>query len=182
MHNALRCIKTDRAGGANPCLPCNGAGWLRKCRALLSLCIDVADDDPPETRDRRSYHGNHGNHGNPQGQIKGPFQFRISFLSSTSEVTNSADCCRLMASPREFPPVNGQDILNCSFSSWYAKYNRLSLRARIIRPLPEEFLAFLKSDGIVIPGEYAYTNEASLIEGKQRVYSRKSMKLMARQK
>jgi D123 len=53
----------------------------------------------------------------------------------------------------EFPPVTGQDILNCSFSSWYAKYYYLSPRARIIKPLPEEFITFLKSDGIVIPEE-----------------------------
>jgi len=59
-----------------------------------------------------------------------------------------------MADDIEFPPVTGQDILNCSFSSWYAKYHRLSPRARIIKPLPESFLNFLKSDGIVIPGGY----------------------------
>ena len=58
----------------------------------------------------------------------------------------------------EFPPITGQDILNCSFSTWYAKYHRLSPRARIIKPLPEEFLNFLKSDGIVIPGGYATCN------------------------
>jgi hypothetical protein len=52
----------------------------------------------------------------------------------------------------EFPPLTGQDILNCSFSSWYTKYHRLSPRARIIKPLPEEFLHYLKSDGIVVPG------------------------------
>jgi hypothetical protein len=54
----------------------------------------------------------------------------------------------------EFPPLTGQDILNCSFSSWYTKYHRLSPRARIIKPLPEEFLDYLKADGIVIPGGY----------------------------
>jgi D123 len=58
----------------------------------------------------------------------------------------------LMAAEDEFPPITGQDIINCSFSSWYTKYHRLSPRARIIKPLPEEFIAFLKSDGIVIPG------------------------------
>ena len=60
----------------------------------------------------------------------------------------------LMADPHEFPPITGQDIINCSFSSWYTKYHRLSPRARIIKPLPEEFIEFLKSDGIVIPGGY----------------------------
>ena len=54
----------------------------------------------------------------------------------------------------DFPPVAGQDIINCSFSSWYTKYHRLSPRARIIKPLPEEFVTFLKSDGIVLPGRY----------------------------
>jgi len=53
-----------------------------------------------------------------------------------------------------FPSLTGEDIINCSFSTWYAKYHRLSPRARIIKPLPEEFIKFLKSDGIVIPGEY----------------------------
>ena len=70
-----------------------------------------------------------------------------------------------------FPDVTGRDIENCCFSSWYAKYHRLSPRARIIKPVPEEFLNFLKSDGIVIPGTYStshyilltYSNTTSLI-------------------
>jgi len=66
-----------------------------------------------------------------------------------------------MLSSAEFPPVTGRDILNCAFSSWYAKYHRLSPRARVIKPLPEEFISFLKSDGIVIPGEYARNNKPS---------------------
>jgi D123 len=57
-----------------------------------------------------------------------------------------------MSAHLEFPPLTGQDVLNCSFSSWYTKYHRLSPRARIIKPLPESFLNFLKSDGIVLPG------------------------------
>ena len=66
-----------------------------------------------------------------------------------------------MMSSAEFPPVTGQDILNCSFSSWYARYHRLSPPARVIKPLPEEFISFLKSDGIVIPGEYISNHKVS---------------------
>lgn len=72
-----------------------------------------------------------------------------------------------MSSSLEFPPVTGQDILNCSFSSWYAKYHRLSPRARIIKPLPEGFLTFLKSDGIVIPGEYIIHEKANPNNGRK---------------
>jgi hypothetical protein len=67
----------------------------------------------------------------------------------------------------EFPPLTGQDVLNCSFSSWYTKYHRLSPRARIIKPLPESFHNFLKSDGIVLPGG----NSTSLISEIQEVDS-----------
>lgn len=59
-----------------------------------------------------------------------------------------------MTAEFDFPPVTGQDVINCSFSLWYTKYHRLAPRARIIKPLPDEFLTFLKSDGIVLPGGY----------------------------
>src|SRR5215471_13835129 len=69
-----------------------------------------------------------------------------------------------MTAEFNFPPVTGQDIINCSFSSWYTKYHRLSPRARVIKPLPDEFLRFLKSDGIVLPGGYcSVTASAKLI-------------------
>jgi hypothetical protein len=87
-----------------------------------------------------------------------------------------------MSSSSDFPPVTGQDILNCSFSSWYTKYHRLSPRARIIKPLPEEFLTFLKSDGIRIPGEYPRPQRKWLIGGKPLVYSLKLMKSMMTRK
>ena len=66
-----------------------------------------------------------------------------------------------MTAQVDFPPVTGQDIINCSFSLWYTKYRRLSPRARIIKPLPEEFITFLKSDGIVLPGGYRFTRPSA---------------------
>src|ERR1700735_2882234 len=55
----------------------------------------------------------------------------------TTRPTHQADSA--MSEYLEFPPLTGQDVLNCSFSSWYTKYHRLSPRARIIKPLPESF-------------------------------------------
>ena len=69
--------------------------------------------------------------------------------------------------PPEFPPLTGQDVVNCSFSSWYAKYHRLSPRARIIKPLPEEFLSFLKSDGIVLREGYFSSLLAKVANGEK---------------
>ena len=74
-------------------------------------------------------------------------------------IATLTDTLASMSDSLEFPPVTGQDILNCSFSSWYTKYHRLSPRARIIKPLPEAFLNFLKADGIVLPGGWVPTVE-----------------------
>ena len=85
-----------------------------------------------------------------------------------------------MTAEFDFPPVTGQDVINCSFSSWYTKYHRLSPRARIIKPLPDEFLTFLKSDGIVLPEGYCSirpsaelmsSNSASLISEIEEIES-----------
>jgi hypothetical protein len=81
---------------------------------------------------------------------------------STDESRNHRDLKNTlpsMSDSLEFPSVTGQDILNCSFSSWYTKYHRLSPRARIIKPLPEAFLNFLKADGIILPGGWVPTVE-----------------------
>ncbi|RKO84164.1 D123-domain-containing protein, partial [Blyttiomyces helicus] len=44
-----------------------------------------------------------------------------------------------------------QQILNCSFSSWYPKFASATLKSKVIRPLPEEFVAYLNADGVFLP-------------------------------
>ncbi|KAF2118994.1 cell division cycle protein-like protein [Lophiotrema nucula] len=51
-----------------------------------------------------------------------------------------------------FPPVTKQHILNCSYHSWHPKYRAVTPKARLI-PLPDAFLEYLRSDGIVLPPE-----------------------------
>ncbi|CCH44582.1 Cell division cycle protein [Wickerhamomyces ciferrii] len=54
-------------------------------------------------------------------------------------------------------PVTKEQIVNCSFSSWYPKYKKHVPKAHIIKPLPQSFIDYLSSDGIELPddGHYA---------------------------
>ncbi|GFH45585.1 hypothetical protein CTEN210_02059 [Chaetoceros tenuissimus] len=57
-----------------------------------------------------------------------------------------------------------KELIACQFSSWYPKFralnkhsekvypkNNVTIRSKIISPLPHEFIEYLKSDGVVLP-------------------------------
>ncbi|KAL8993188.1 MAG: hypothetical protein Q9169_006532 [Polycauliona sp. 2 TL-2023] len=49
-----------------------------------------------------------------------------------------------------FPPITRSHILHCSYHSWHPKYRSITPKARLI-PLTAPFLAYLRSDGIILP-------------------------------
>ena len=51
-----------------------------------------------------------------------------------------------------FPLVTAAHILNCSFHSWHPLVRTITPKARLI-PLPQPFLDYLRSDGIILPPE-----------------------------
>lgn len=52
-----------------------------------------------------------------------------------------------------FPPLYKSHVDNCRFTSWRQQYLRLCPKARVIQPLPKEFIDYLLEDGIVLPPE-----------------------------
>lgn len=52
--------------------------------------------------------------------------------------------------------VTREQIINCSFSSWYPKYKKHVPKAHIIKPLPQSFIDYLSSDGIELPNDGNY--------------------------
>lgn len=52
--------------------------------------------------------------------------------------------------------VSREQIINCSFSSWYPKYQKHVPKAHIIKPLPQAFIDYLSSDGIELPNDGHY--------------------------
>lgn len=50
-----------------------------------------------------------------------------------------------------FPPLTSKDVLDCQFSSWYPKFSRVSIKSTVIKPLPDNFLDYLQSDGVFAP-------------------------------
>ncbi|KAJ3333511.1 hypothetical protein HDU76_007277 [Blyttiomyces sp. JEL0837] len=46
--------------------------------------------------------------------------------------------------------VSPQEVLNCSFSSWYDRFKSATFESVII-PLPENFIQYLNQDGIFLP-------------------------------
>ncbi|KAL7339537.1 D123-domain-containing protein [Rhodotorula toruloides] len=55
--------------------------------------------------------------------------------------------------PPLFPPLHTADILACQFSHWYPLFRRISPKATVIRPIPQEddFVEYLESDGLFLP-------------------------------
>lgn len=49
-----------------------------------------------------------------------------------------------------FPSLKKEHILNCSYHSWHPRYRTITPKARLI-PLTTPFLAYLRSDGIILP-------------------------------
>lgn len=50
-------------------------------------------------------------------------------------------------------PLTKEEVLACSFSSWYSKFSEYSFEAVVIKPVPEEFLEYLSGDSIRLAGE-----------------------------
>ncbi|CAG8601569.1 5524_t:CDS:2 [Rhizophagus irregularis] len=64
---------------------------------------------------------------------------------------NRASQPHLTETSLPFPPLTEQHILNCTFSSWYNNFRRVSIKSKIIKPLPEEFVEYLHADGQPLP-------------------------------
>jgi hypothetical protein len=67
-----------------------------------------------------------------------------------------------------FLPLKKQHILNCSYHSWHPRYRTITPKARLV-PLTAPFLAYLRSDGIILPDDddstpVAWSDEDSGIE------------------
>lgn len=56
-----------------------------------------------------------------------------------------------ISTPTLFPPITSDYILSFQFSSWYPKFQRSSIRSKIIHPLSHEFQEYLDSDGVMVP-------------------------------
>ncbi|SCV99820.1 LAFE_0B03224g1_1 [Lachancea fermentati] len=52
-----------------------------------------------------------------------------------------------------YVPVSVQQLINCSFSNWYPKFKDYTCKSEIIKPLPQEFIAYLEQDGIRLANE-----------------------------
>ncbi|PCH40250.1 D123-domain-containing protein [Wolfiporia cocos MD-104 SS10] len=50
-----------------------------------------------------------------------------------------------------FPQLTPESVLAFQFSSWYPRFSSLSIKSTIIRPLGQDFLDYLDSDGVFLP-------------------------------
>lgn len=50
-----------------------------------------------------------------------------------------------------FPCTSRSYIESCQFSSWYPTFSNVSPKAVVIRPLSDEFRAYLDEDGVMVP-------------------------------
>lgn len=57
-----------------------------------------------------------------------------------------------------FPPITKDQILNCSYDSWFPKYRSYCLKSRIIA-LPPTFVSYLHEDGIILADDDEVTDE-----------------------
>lgn len=56
-----------------------------------------------------------------------------------------------ISQPTLFPSLTADGLLAFQFSSWYPRFSSHSIKSTIIRPLNEEFLDYLRSDGVFLP-------------------------------
>ncbi|KAG7900732.1 hypothetical protein KL935_002665 [Ogataea polymorpha] len=54
--------------------------------------------------------------------------------------------------------VSKNDILNCSYESWYSLFGAHAYSRAVVLPLPQEFIEYLESDDFTIPGEKSNPN------------------------
>ncbi|KAK9244252.1 D123-domain-containing protein [Lipomyces tetrasporus] len=74
-----------------------------------------------------------------------------------------------------FPPLTKQHVKNCAFSSWHARYKKITPRATVVKPVGEGFVQYLLSDGIFLPpeGERAeWSSESEFDEDETTLGSR----------
>jgi len=50
-----------------------------------------------------------------------------------------------------FPRLSRKDILAFQFSSWYKVFSSISIKSTIVRPLDDDFVQYLHSDGVHVP-------------------------------
>jgi hypothetical protein len=53
--------------------------------------------------------------------------------------------------PKLFPPLSRSALLAFQFSSWYPRFKDITPRSTVIRPLPNDFIEYLLSDGVYVP-------------------------------
>jgi D123 len=50
-----------------------------------------------------------------------------------------------------FPHLTPADVLSCQCSSWYPTFDKITIKSKIIKSLPAEFLEYLEADTVSIP-------------------------------
>ncbi|KZT11891.1 D123-domain-containing protein [Laetiporus sulphureus 93-53] len=56
-----------------------------------------------------------------------------------------------ITTPDVLPVMSQEALLAFQFSSWYPRFSSLSIKSTVIRPLSQEFVEYLESDGVFIP-------------------------------
>lgn len=64
----------------------------------------------------------------------------------------------------KFPHLTRDHVMNCSFSSWHAKFKHISPRARVIKPLPVSFIQYLNEDGLMLPQDSQTIGKLTLLD------------------
>ncbi|KAK9448815.1 D123-domain-containing protein [Limtongia smithiae] len=75
-------------------------------------------------------------------------------LSSDDEADNGTtinDLPTSSSSHPTFPPLTCAHLRNCTFSSWSERYNHVTPKATVIKPVGRAFVEYLLSDGIILP-------------------------------
>ena len=50
-----------------------------------------------------------------------------------------------------FPRLERAHILACATSAWFPTFRKISPKTTIIKPLQEDFITYLESDGVFLP-------------------------------
>lgn len=85
-------------------------------------------------------------------------QFQLTDTSHLQKLSIQSRMTRDPASPvyadasdaLPMPPLTRELVDACAFGSWFPKFRRITPKASII-PLPDDFVDYLKADGVFLP-------------------------------
>lgn len=76
---------------------------------------------------------------------------RLTIMAGPPSLASLAEHPSSCASNASFPPLSRVAVDACAFPSWHQQFRRVTPKATVI-PVEQDFIDYLKADGVFLPG------------------------------